>query len=173
MPCAIAQAGPVDILINNASVFDQQSVCDMSEEALHSNMQIHAYAPLVLCRALASQKRSAHIINLLDSRVQDYDKRHVPYHLSKRALLSITRMLAVELAPDIAVNAIAPGFTASEASLNQSGSEEAFEATIQAQCLKRREEPEDLAGTAVFLASADADFITGQYIVVNGGMVMV
>ena len=54
-----------------------------------------------------------------------------------------------------------------------SGNKAAFQATIDAQCLKRREEPADLPGTAVFLASADSDFITGQYIVVNGGCVMV
>ena len=73
----------------------------------------------------------------------------------------------------INVNRIAPGFTATEASLGQDGNAASFEATIAQQCLKRREEPDDVVGTAVFLASADSDFITGQYIVVNGGSVLV
>jgi NAD(P)-dependent dehydrogenase (short-subunit alcohol dehydrogenase family) len=56
--------------------------------------------------------------------------------------------------------------------MGQDGSQAAFDATIEMQCLKRREEPSDLHGTAVFLASADSDFITGHYIVVNGGSVL-
>jgi NAD(P)-dependent dehydrogenase (short-subunit alcohol dehydrogenase family) len=56
--------------------------------------------------------------------------------------------------------------------LGQTGSEEIFKGVIDKQCLKRREEPEDLVGTAVFLASKDSDFITGQFIVVDGGNVM-
>ena len=96
------------------------------------------------------------------------------YACSKAAVYTLTHALARALGPsDINVNAIAPGYTASEASLAQSSSEEAFEATIATQCLKRREEPEDLVGTAVFLASKDSDFITGQVIIVNGGNVLV
>jgi 3-oxoacyl-[acyl-carrier protein] reductase len=96
------------------------------------------------------------------------------YACSKAAVYAFTQCLARALGPSgINVNSIGPGFTATEASLGQSGSDEAFKATIEAQCLKRREEPDDLPGTAVFLASEDADFITGQYIVVNGGSVLV
>ena len=57
--------------------------------------------------------------------------------------------------------------------MGQDGNKDSFDSTIELQCLKRREEPVDLVGTAVFLASADSDFITGQYIIVNGGSVMV
>jgi len=71
------------------------------------------------------------------------------------------------------VNSIAPGYTATEASLGQSTNKNTLDATIDAQALKRREEPGDLVGAAVFLASSDADFIAGHYLVVNGGSVMV
>ncbi|MCP4452625.1 MAG: SDR family NAD(P)-dependent oxidoreductase, partial [Planctomycetes bacterium] len=100
---------PLDILINSASIFDTQSLLETTSHALAENMQVHAYAPLALSRALADQGQSGHIINMLDSRVQDYDRLHVPYHLSKRSLLALTRMLAVELAPAVPVNAVAPG----------------------------------------------------------------
>ena len=96
------------------------------------------------------------------------------YACSKSAVYTLTQALARALGPSgINVNSIAPGFTATEASLGQDGNAKSFEATIDLQCLKRREEPSDLAGTAVFLASADSDFITGHYVVVNGGSVMV
>ncbi|MCJ7605460.1 MAG: SDR family oxidoreductase, partial [Dehalococcoidales bacterium] len=96
------------------------------------------------------------------------------YACSKSAVYTLTQCLARALGPSgINVNSIAPGFTATEASLGQDGNDMAFRTTVDAQCLKRREEPDDLVGTAVFLASADSDFITGQYIVVNGGSVLV
>ena len=94
----------------------------------------------------------------------------LPYAVSKTAIHQITQSLARALGPaGIRVNSIAPGMTATEANLIQTDSEKSFAATIAIQCIKRREEPEDLVGTAVFLASDDAEFITGQLLVVNGG----
>ncbi len=85
----------------------------------------------------------------------------------------MTPSLARALGPSgINVNSIGPGFTATEASLSQGGNEKVFEHALAGQCLKRREEPTDLVGAAVFLASEDSDFITGQFIVVDGGNVM-
>jgi NAD(P)-dependent dehydrogenase (short-subunit alcohol dehydrogenase family) len=96
------------------------------------------------------------------------------YACSKSAVYTLTQCLARALGPSgINVNSIGPGFTATEASLGQDPGGDAFKATIDAQCLKRREEPTDLPGAAVFLASSDADFVTGQFIVVNGGSVLV
>lgn len=98
----------------------------------------------------------------------------MPYACSKSAVYTLTQCLARALGPSgINVNSIAPGYTATEASIGQSTSGATFDGTLEAQALKRREEPSDLVGTAVFLASSDSDFITGQYIVVNGGSVMV
>ena len=85
----------------------------------------------------------------------------------------MTHSLAAALGPSgINVNALAPGYTATEASLSQSGSEQLFESVIEAQYIRRREEPEDVVGTAVFLASNESDFITGQLIFINGGHIM-
>jgi NAD(P)-dependent dehydrogenase (short-subunit alcohol dehydrogenase family) len=92
------------------------------------------------------------------------------YACSKGAIHALTQCLARALGPSgINVNALLPGFTASEATLGRAGSEKAFELTIKEQCIPRREEPADLVGTAVFLASKDSDFITGQLIIVDGG----
>jgi 3-oxoacyl-[acyl-carrier protein] reductase len=95
------------------------------------------------------------------------------YALTKAAIYSLTQSLASALGSSgITVNSIAPGFTATESSTIKTGSGQIFEGVIAAQALKRRQEPEDLAGTAVFLASSESDFITGQCIVVDGGHVM-
>ena len=71
------------------------------------------------------------------------------------------------------MNSIAPGLTATEAILFQPQSEEMFAGTIATQCIKRREEPEDLLGAAVFLASDGADLITGQILIADGGAAFV
>ena len=98
---------------------------------------------------------------------------YLPYACSKGTIYTLTHALASALGPaGINVNAIGPGFTASEASLNQKDSARAFEFTVSVQSIKKREEPSDLVGTAVFLASSDSDLVTGQIIYVDGGIVM-
>ena len=86
----------------------------------------------------------------------------------------MTQSLAAALGPSgINVNAIAPGLAATEASLSHDGSEQLFESVVAAQMIKRRVEAEDVAGAAIFLASADSDLIAGQVILVNGGHIMI
>jgi NAD(P)-dependent dehydrogenase (short-subunit alcohol dehydrogenase family) len=163
LPNVIEQYSPVDILINNASIFEQQTLHETTEQTIQANMQIHAYAPLVLSRALASRNRPGHIVNLLDSRVRDYDQQHVPYHLSKRALMSLTRMLAMELAPAIAVNAVAPGLI-----LAPRGEDEDYLTRLaHTNPLQRHGDPKDVAEAVLFLVQSH--FITGQIIYVDGG----
>jgi 3-oxoacyl-[acyl-carrier protein] reductase len=114
------------------------------------------------------------IINIMSDSVRLPAAPNIlPYACSKQAVYMLTQALARALGPSgINVNAIAPGMTATETNVLKSGATENFEATIELQCLKRREEPADLVGTVVFLASDDADFVTGQCIFVNGGAVM-
>jgi NAD(P)-dependent dehydrogenase (short-subunit alcohol dehydrogenase family) len=120
------------------------------------------------------KEKRGRIINIASHIIKVPDAQFfLPYALSKSAIYTLTQCLARALGPSgINVNAIAPGYTATEASLGQSGSEKTFENVIAAQSLKRREEPADVVGTALFLASKDSDFITGQFIVVDGGAVM-
>jgi NAD(P)-dependent dehydrogenase (short-subunit alcohol dehydrogenase family) len=138
---------------------------ETTSEALALNMQIHAYAPLALSRAFAGQDPfvSGHIVNLLDSRVQDYDKLHVPYHLSKRSLLALTRMLAIELAPRVAVNAVAPGLILAPAGHGQ----EYMENLAHTNPMNRYGNPQDIVEAVLFLVQSE--FITGQVIYVDGG----
>ncbi|UCD49267.1 MAG: SDR family oxidoreductase, partial [Phycisphaerales bacterium] len=160
---AIDQAGPVDILINNASVFEKDTLWEADEASLQRNMQIHAVAPLTLARALARQDRPGHIINLLDTRVTVYDHQHVSYHLSKRTLLTLTRILAMELAPQVAVNAVAPGLI-----LPPAGEDESYlEKLAHCNPLNRYGAPQEVVDAVLFLLRGR--FITGQVIYIDGG----
>ncbi len=163
MERAIGMVGRIDILINNASIFPEDTVMDMSADALTRSVAIHATAPLILSRRLAKQGRDGHIVNLLDSRVEDYDRRHASYHLGKRMLLTLTRMLALELAPRIAVNAVAPGLI-----LPPEGQDLSYlQKLAESNPLKRYGDPKDITDAVLFLLRSE--FITGQVIFVDGG----
>jgi 3-oxoacyl-[acyl-carrier protein] reductase len=173
--------GRVDILLNNAALYygvDRRDWDAWTVKDWDRMFEINVRGTYLCCKAIAPLMVKAgkgKIINIA-SDVFKVAGAHqlLAYACSKSAVYTLTQCLARALGPSgINVNSIAPGYTATEASLGQSSSEEAFKATIDAQCLKRREVPTDLPGTAVFLASADSDFITGQYIVVNGGSVLV
>jgi len=160
---AIDQAGAIDVLINNASVFDRETLWETTEASLWQNMQIHSVAPLALAKALAGQGRAAHVVNILDTRVTVYDREHASYHLSKRMLLTLTRMLALELAPDIVVNAVAPGLILPPAGEG----EEYLKKLAHCSPLNRHGDPQDVAEAILFLLRSR--FITGQVIYVDGG----
>jgi pteridine reductase len=153
----------IDILVNSASYFESNRITEVTPEDIQANIRVHALAPLLLSRGLAAQGAGGRIINMLDTRIVDYDRDHAAYHLSKRMLFTLTRMLAVELAPRITVNAVAPG-----AILPAPGaSREQFEQLAQAAPLGRVGEPQDVIKAILFLL--DSPFITGQVIFVDGG----
>jgi NAD(P)-dependent dehydrogenase (short-subunit alcohol dehydrogenase family) len=163
---AVAQAGPIDILVNNASIFERDTLWDATDESIAKNVRIHAAAPLILSRELARQGRAAQIVNLLDTRVAVYDREHASYNLSKSMLLTLTRMLALELAPNVAVNAVAPG-----AILPPAGQSETYLAKLaHANPLNRIGDPRDIVEAVLFLLQSR--FITGQVIYVDGGLHM-
>jgi pteridine reductase len=164
VPRAADLAGaPVDILVNSAAVFAPSRLLDFPAEELAANLHVNAFAPLWLSRALAAQGRPGQILNLLDCRIVDYDAEHAAYHLSKRMLFSLTRMLALELAPGIRVNAVAPGLI-----LPPQGEDEAYlQALAHTNPLQRHGGAGDVVRAALFLLHSD--FVTGQVIYVDGG----
>jgi pteridine reductase len=163
MEQALHHAGALDILINNASIFPSDTVLDLSPETLADAVAIHATAPLILSRRLAAQGRPGAIVNFLDSRVEDYDPTHASYHLSKRMLLALTRILAVELAPRITVNAVAPGLI-----LPPEGQDESYLQNLaHTNPLQRYGNPRDITDAVLFLLRSE--FVTGQVIFVDGG----
>lgn len=107
----VSERGPFDLLINNASVFDKGYLKETSEELFDAQMNVNLKAPYLLIRDFANQCKKGNIINFVDSRITSNKSNFAAYSLSKKALWYLTKMAALELAPDIRVNAIAPGVT--------------------------------------------------------------
>ena len=174
------QYGKVDILINNAGVWygvEAKPWDAWTVEDWDRIFAVNVRGTWLCCKAIAPlmiKQSRGRIINISSHIIRVPDAQFfLAYALSKAAIYTLTQCLARALGPSgINVNAIGPGYTATEASLGQSGSEQTFGRVIAAQSLKRREEPEDVVGAAVFLASKDSDFISGQFIIVDGGSVM-
>lgn len=157
---------PLDILINSASVFEPSRLLEFPPEALERNVRLHGLAPLLLARSMAAQGRGAQIVNVLDTRILEFDRLHAAYHLSKRMLFTLTRMLARELAPTIRVNAVAPGLI-----LPPEGKDASYlERLAEKVPLRAHGHPQDVVRATLFLL--DSPFITGQVIYVDGGQHM-
>lgn len=160
---ACEAAGPIDFLLNNASIFPESSLLDCTPEDIYANIDVNALSPLLLARAFAAQNRTGAIVNFLDTMIADYDRKHVPYHLSKRMLFSLTKMMAIEFAPKLRVNAVAPGLV-----LPPEGKDEQYlEALAHTNPLQRYGSAEGIAEAVLFLLRSG--FITGQIIYVDGG----
>jgi 3-oxoacyl-[acyl-carrier protein] reductase len=176
----IQQYGKVDILINNAAIWYGLEITPWDAwtvEEWDRILDVNLKGTWLCCKAIAPlmiRQSKGKIINISSGVAKSPAAQFwLPYSCSKGALYTLTHALARALGPSgINVNAIAPGHTATEASLAQRNSEEAFKFGISERAIQRREEPSDLVGAAVFLASAESDFITGQVIYVDGGSIM-
>lgn len=163
MDRTFTQFGAIHILINNASIFHEMTFMESTEKAVAENMAVHVIAPLLLGQAFAAQGLSGSIINMIDTRVMDYDFNHVPYHMSKKALHSLTKMMAVEFAPLLRVNAVAPGLI-----LPPAGQDESYlEELKSSNPLNRWGSTDDIVRAILYLL--ESDFVTGQTLFVDGG----
>ena len=159
----VERAGPIDFLINSASIFPEGTLPDVLTDAFEQNMRVNALSPYALAAALAEQGRPGSVVNFLDARMLDYDRRHVPYHLSKRTLFTLTRIMAVEFAPLVRVNGVAPGLV-----LPPDGEDESYlERLAHTNPLNTAGSGDQIAKTVLFLLWNE--FVTGQVIYVDGG----
>lgn len=101
--------GQLDLLINNAAIFESASLKDTSVQILDRHWQINCRAPFILINDFANLAEKGMIINIVDSRITKNDSDYLAYTISKKALWELTKMAAIELAPAFRVNAIAPG----------------------------------------------------------------
>jgi 3-oxoacyl-[acyl-carrier protein] reductase len=173
--------GRVDILLNDAGLatgIEPRPWHDWTVELWDRFFTINVRGTWLMCKAivpLMEQQKRGKIINIASDITRlPPSETLLPYACSKGAIHQITQAMARALGPSgICVNSLAPGLTATEPLEIQPNSEQMFAGTIAMQCIKRREEPEDLMGAAVFLASDGADFITGQILIVDGGAAFV
>jgi NAD(P)-dependent dehydrogenase (short-subunit alcohol dehydrogenase family) len=111
IPKLVADFGSFDLLVNNASVFDKGYINATSLDLFNSQLDVNLKAPFFLMRDFATLCKSGNIINLVDTRVTSNKTNFAAYSLSKKGLWDLTQMAALEFAPEIRVNAIAPGVT--------------------------------------------------------------
>ena len=159
--------GGLDILINNASVFSPARLADFDLDDWERNHRIHVTAPAALAHHAArhlARKSHGKIINIADIASQTPWPSHLPYSVSKAALASLTRALALELAPNVQVNAVAPGI----AIFPDHYDEATKMRIIDKVPLSRTGTPSDIAGIVRYLCS-EGHYITGQLIPVDGG----
>jgi pteridine reductase len=154
--------GRLDILVNNASLYTRSTLNNLAYPDFITALRVNAWAPFVLCREFKMAAGRGAIVNLLDSRIVGYDREHAGYSLSKHALDIFTRMMAIEFAPGIRVNAVAPGLI-----LTRAGEKERYNRLSRTLPLQRYGEPEDVAQAVLFLVKSP--FITGQIVYVDGG----
>jgi NAD(P)-dependent dehydrogenase (short-subunit alcohol dehydrogenase family) len=156
--------GPLAVLVNNASVFEDDRVGSLERSTWDAHMETNLRAPVVLAEAFAAQApEGSAIVNLLDQRVLKPDPRFISYALSRNGLWWATRTLAQALAPRIRVNGVGPGPTLPSAHQTP----EDFEAEARATPLARPGRPEAVASAVRWLV--DAELVTGQMIAVDGG----
>lgn len=172
--------GKIDILINNAAVYygigsrpwDSWTAEDW-DRIFAVNVRGSWLCTKLVAPHMIAQGRGK-IIYIASTTTDTGVSVILPYTCSKGAIIALTRAMARALGRHgINVNCISPGYTMTEASLEMPGKDpRADEAQLRGRCFRRPEYPDDLVGTAVFLASKDSAFITGQTIVVDGGEAM-
>jgi len=163
---AEAELGAITLLVNNASVFDEDAFSDMNRASWDAHMETNLRAPLVLAQTFARRLaagRDGMIVNIIDQRVLNLGPDFFSYSLSKAALWDATRMLARDLAPRIRVNAIGPGPTLPSMHQDQA----AFEAEARSTLLGRPVPPGEIGQALRYLI--DATSVTGQMIAVDSG----
>ena len=163
---SIKKWGRIDALINNASVFYPTELETINEEKWNDVINVNLKTPLFLTQQLSSSlsKHKGCIVNILDIHGEKPLKHHLLYCISKAGLSMLTKSLARELAPEIRCNGIAPG--AVMWPTNDTPKQREY--IIGRTALKRAGTALDVAKTTLFLIR-DADYITGQTIVVDGG----
>ncbi len=168
----IREFGRIDILVNNAGIAISRPFLEKTVEDWIKTLEVNLVG-VFLCAQVAAKymlnQKSGKIINISSIRGIDHCGREgvMDYSASKGAVINLTKTMAKELAPHINVNTVAPGHTLTE--MTASLPDAVKRNMIEGSYLKRMAQPEDIAKAILFLASEDANFITGQVLLVDGG----
>ena len=172
---ANALGGPLDVLINNASIFEEDSIATATRDSWDRHMMSNLRAPFVLTQAFAAQcpaplsdaggepVAQGLVVNMIDQKVRKLTPQHMTYTMAKMGLWAFTRMAAQELGPRVRVNAIGPGPTLQAADQTL----EVYQQSRKATVLSRGANPDDITAALGFFLDAKA--VTGQLLCVDGG----
>lgn len=159
------EIGPVSILVNSAAIFDPARFLDTDAELFDRTIDINFKAPFFLSRQFVNQLPEdvrGQIINIVDWRAERIDRRYLIYSLAKNSLLELTKALALELAPRVRVNGIAPG-----AILPPPGEDDFPKGKTDEIPLRHTGGPDDLVRAMRYLL--ESEFVTGEIMHVTGG----
>ena len=165
----ISKFGRIDILVNNAGVVFDVSFRERTVEQWKRTLDTNIMGTF-LCSKYASRHmpKGGRIVNISStSGIDSFSTESIDYDASKAGVIILTRNLAKELAPNILVNSIAPGWV--NTSMNENLPKDFVEEEIDKIYLKRFAEPEEIAKVVLFFASEDAGYITGSTLKVDGG----
>ncbi len=168
----VGKHGRIDILVNNAGASRSKPFFEKTRGDWLAALEINLIAPFLCAQAAGRHMVKAKfgkIVNITSVRGVEHCGREgvIDYSAAKAAMVSFTKTLAKEFAPHVNVNAVAPGHTNTD--LLKTVPEEVKAAMLAGTYLKRFAEPADIANAVLFLSSREADFITGQHLVVDGG----
>ncbi len=165
---AVETLGRLDVVVNNAARFDSSTVEDTTAEAWDRMLAVNLRAPFLVARAAtpALRRNGGSIVNIADLSAFQPWPRFAAHAASKAGLVQLTRVLARALAPDIRVNAIAPGTVLPPDDYDP----DEIEQLRRRIPLARIGDPDDVAGAVLYLVSAD--FVTGEVLVVDGGRLL-
>jgi len=166
IPTAIKKLGKIDCLINNAALFEKDDILNFTNKSWNDHLNINLLAPAVLIKHFAKQaskKKSSNIINIIDQRVFKLTSIFMSYTLSKSALYTLTKTMAMRLSPNIKVNGVAPGPTIK----SKRQSTKHFDKQAKSTLLEKPVSTHDICDTIEFLI--DNNSITGQVVAVDSG----
>lgn len=167
--------GRIDILVNNAGILIPEVFLESTEDTWDKTLDINLKGAYLCSKEVVPimlKQEKGKIINIssICGLSERSALRNTAYVASKTGMLGLTRSLAVNLGPKINVNAICPGLTDTEMAVSLGP--ERIKAGIEESLLKRIGKPEDIANAALFLASDESDFITGEFFTISGGRAM-
>lgn len=168
----VAKFGRIDVLVNNAGMAINRPFAEKSVEDVNEVLRVNFVGTFLMSQAAARPMRnggSGKIVNVASVRGVEHCGREgvMDYSAAKAAVVSLTKTMAKELAPNINVNVVSPGHTNTD--LLRGMPEEVKSTMLAGTYLRRFAEPQDIANAILFFASPESDFVTGQHLVVDGG----
>lgn len=186
VPRAINALGGIDILVNNAGVYKPSRFVDYTYEDFDRIMKVNIYGPFVLTQIVLRhmlERKGGKVVNIASTAGKWASMNQSAYNISKHGLVALTRCVGLEMAPyGITVNAICPGlvetdmksvFGEGHGKIMGVTPQEALDWVTQRVPMRRWLQPEEIASLAVYLASKESDGMTGQSILLDGGMLYV